>query len=40
MKVNNVSNTSFGIKCIKPEKWNKEVYETLVNSALAKEIDN
>ena len=39
MKVNNVSNTSFGIKCIKPEKWNKEVYETLVNSTLAKEID-
>lgn len=39
MKIENVNSTSFGIRCIKPERWNKEVYETLLNSNVAKEID-
>ena len=37
--VNSVNNTSFGLKCIKPERWNKEAYNTLINSNLVKEID-
>lgn len=39
MKINNISNTNFGIKLIKPEKWNKEVYENFINSNLAKDVD-
>ena len=37
--VNSVNNTSFGLKCIKPERWNKETYKTLINSNLVKDID-
>ena len=37
--VNRINNTAFGLKCIKPERWNKEAYKTLINSNLVKEID-
>ena len=41
MKIQNVNriNTGFGLKCIKPERWNQEAYNTLINSNLVKEID-
>ena len=32
--------TSFGIKYIRPKKWNPDVLETLMNSNLVKEIDS
>ena len=31
MKIDSINRTSFGIKCIRPEKWDKEVYDTLMN---------
>ena len=39
MKIDNVNNTTFGIRCIKPESWDKKVYNTLINSKVSKVID-
>ena len=39
MKIDSINRTNFGIKCLRTEKWDKEVYDTLMKSALVKEID-
>ena len=39
MNIDKVSSINFGIKCIKPETWDKEVYAALLKSPLTKEID-